>query len=102
MSTRYKRSCDVPTETLILRLEELAHIIAIPGKDIRSEFSMRIPAEVDRDADLVMVEAARRLQVMIGERKVFEIQDCGDKNRLRNSEDDKWAHENDPFDKESI
>ena len=58
MSTIYKNSQDVPTSVLIERLKELAEAVA---KGNRDELIMRIPAEVDRDADIVIAEAARRL-----------------------------------------
>ena len=58
MSTIYKNSQDVPTSVLIERLKELAEAVA---KGNRDELTMRIPAEVDRDADIVIAEAARRL-----------------------------------------
>lgn len=61
MSTQYKSSRDVPTEVLAARLNELADVVAQKHDRIGAEFAMRIPAECDRDADLVMAEAARRL-----------------------------------------
>lgn len=62
MSTKYKSSKDVPTETICLRLEELSNAIANGKKTFDYEFTMRVPAELDRDADLVLREAARRLK----------------------------------------
>lgn len=64
MSTTYKSSRDVPTEVLAARLNELADVVAKKHYRIGDEFTMRIPAECDRDADLVMSEAARRMQAM--------------------------------------
>lgn len=58
MSTHYKAPQDVPTDVLIVRLSELSAAVA-DGR--LHEFTMRIPAEVDRDADIVLREAARRL-----------------------------------------
>ena len=63
MSTIYKNSQDVPTSVLIERLKELAEAVA---KGNRDELTMRIPAEVDRDADIVLAEAAKRLEWMMG------------------------------------
>ena len=61
MTTKYQNSKDVPIETLVNRLNELSDAIA-GGRDSQArEFTMRIPAECDRDADLVIAEAARRL-----------------------------------------
>jgi hypothetical protein len=69
MSTRYKRGCDVPNGTLATRLDELAHVVTTGT--FGSEFSMRVPAELDRDADIVMTEAARRLRAMDDKGPIF-------------------------------
>jgi hypothetical protein len=71
MSTRYKRSEDVPNEILAARLDDLAKVITTTDKRMDSEFCMRIPAELDRDADLVMAEAARRLRAINDKGTVF-------------------------------
>jgi hypothetical protein len=63
MSTKYEDPKLVPTSVLIERLKELADAIA---KGNRDELTMRIPAEVDRDADIVLAEAAKRLEWMMG------------------------------------
>lgn len=60
MSTKYKNSKDVPTYVLAARLFDLADFIA-GGGATHNEFNMRDPAEADRDADLVLSEAALRL-----------------------------------------
>ena len=62
MSTKYEDLKLVPTSVLIERLKELADAIA---KGNRDELTMRIPAEVDRDADIVLMEAAKRLEWMM-------------------------------------
>ena len=64
MSTKYKNSKDVPTETLTARLKELADAICGGKKSFDNEFTMRVPAECDRDADLVLAESARRMADM--------------------------------------
>lgn len=69
MSSQYKTSLDVPTLVLSERLKELAKLVA-DGQVNHRDFSMRIPAELDRDADLVMNEAANRL---IRQEKQIEI-----------------------------
>jgi hypothetical protein len=61
MTTQYKSGKDVPSDVLCARLNELAKIIAYNPTAIDREFSMRIPAELDRDADCVLSEAARRI-----------------------------------------
>ena len=61
MSRKYKEPKDVPNDVLCERLKELAK--AVQDRDaISREYTMRIPAEVDRDADIVLTEAARRLR----------------------------------------
>lgn len=61
MSNKYKTSAEVPTIALSARLRELSEIVSKPN--IRdSELTMRIPAELDRDADLVLSGAAKRLE----------------------------------------
>lgn len=64
MSAQYHKGEDVPTDVLADRLDELSNAIT-DGKDATSaEFTMRVPAEYDRDADLVLAEAARRLRMV--------------------------------------
>ncbi len=60
MSTKYQSSSEVPLKDLITRLNQLSDAV-VNDRD-RVEFTMRIPAECDRDADLVISEAAVRLQ----------------------------------------
>lgn len=66
MSTQYKKGSDVPTETITKRLDELA--TAITKGQLDGEFSMRVPAECDRDADLVIAEASDRLTALTRQR----------------------------------
>lgn len=62
MSSKYKTGKEVPTDILCDRLDELSDAIT-KGKDVvNREFTMRVPAERDRDADLVLAEAAKRLR----------------------------------------
>lgn len=61
MSNKYLTSADVPDSILIARLHELSDAITKGRDSINREFTMRVPAEVDRDADLVLAEAARRI-----------------------------------------
>ena len=61
MTTKYKNSKDIPTAILIKRLKELVKACTI-GR--MNEFDMRVPAERDRDADLVLREVANRLEKM--------------------------------------
>jgi len=62
MSTKYRQSKDVPTEVICDRLKELSDVITKGEKQFLREFVMRVPAELDRDADLILCEAARRLR----------------------------------------
>lgn len=62
MSSQYSTPKEVPTEALVLRLRELAHAVTQGPDALRRECTMRIPAESDRDADLVLTEAANRLK----------------------------------------
>ncbi len=62
MSRKYKFGDRIPTEVLIARLEELSNAVTKDRSTMCSEFTMRIPAELDRDADLVLGAAARRLK----------------------------------------
>ena len=62
MSTEYKDPTQVPTEKLADRLLRLAQAV-FEGDHV--EFTMRVPAELDRDADLVLQEASRRLHASL-------------------------------------
>jgi hypothetical protein len=64
MSTQYKSPKEVPTSALIARLKELADAVTKGRESVGREFTMRVPAECDRDADIVMSEAARRLAAL--------------------------------------
>ncbi len=61
MSTKYKHGDKVPNSVLAARLDELAEAVTKGSDAVNREFTMRIPAELDRDADLVLSEAANRL-----------------------------------------
>jgi len=61
MSRKYKNASDVPADVICKRLEELSDAVT-KGDKGSHQFTMRIPAEVDRDADIVLDEAARRLK----------------------------------------
>lgn len=76
MSNQFESSRDVPTAMLCDRLDQLADAVT-KGAQGHSELSMRVPAEVDRDADLVIAEAARRLR----EREQAGVPDGGSSRR---------------------
>ena len=58
MSTYYRKPEDIPNEVLAARLNELVKA-AVNGD--WTQFYMRIPCELDHDADCIMAEAARRI-----------------------------------------
>ena len=60
MSNRYKTSGEVPSDVLCKRLDELSD--AVTKNAVNREFVMRIPAEVDYDADIVLSEASIRIK----------------------------------------
>ena len=66
MTTRYKRSRQVPTEVLADRLDQLSDALVARMKGdsgpMDREFTCSIPAELDRDPDLVLSAAADRLR----------------------------------------
>ena len=61
MSTNYNHNDRVPSETICTRLDELAHAVTLGHEAVTREFTMRIPAELDHDADIVLSEASRRI-----------------------------------------
>lgn len=86
MTTKYQNSRDVPLDTIIARLRELADAVTGGSKSQEREFTMRIPAECDRDADLVIDEAARRLADIQSENeamKAAEVYLLNNNERLR-------------------
>lgn len=64
MSSQYKHPSEVPDEVLLARVKQLVEAITKPGVDPRFELTMRIPAECDRDADIVLSELARRYKLL--------------------------------------
>ena len=68
MSTKYKRSEDIPNHILAYRLNELSDACVASMNNDKAkfdrEFTFRIPCELDRDADVVLAEAARRLEFL--------------------------------------
>jgi len=61
MSHKYKHGDKVPSDVLCKRLLELSQAVTKGRDSINKEFDMRIPAELDRDADLVLSASARRI-----------------------------------------
>lgn len=59
MSSQYKSTEAVPDHVLLARVAELVDAVT-KGSAGSNEFTMRVPAECDRDADLVLTELAIR------------------------------------------
>jgi hypothetical protein len=51
-----------PSDVLCKRLDELAHAVADGPEAREREFTMRVPAELERDADLVLSQAAQHVR----------------------------------------
>lgn len=69
MSNKYKHGDRVPNDILANRLGELATAVTKGKEAVNREFMMRVPAELDHDADLVLSQAAdrlRKLEIKIG------------------------------------
>jgi len=62
MSRNYQHGDSIPVPVIVARLRELAAAVSEGRAAVAREFTMRIPAELDRDADLVLSEAAKRLE----------------------------------------
>lgn len=67
MSNKYKHGDVVPLDVICNRLDELAVAVTKGEKGLSREFCMRIPAELDHDADLVISEASIRLKALKAE-----------------------------------
>ena len=61
MSNKYKAGDKIPSNVLCKRLDELSNAVT-KGQNVMREFDMRIPAERDRDADIVLMLASRRIK----------------------------------------
>lgn len=57
MSTQYKEFSEVPTSILASRLAQIGEQLT---KGNFSDLSMSIPAQLDRDADLVLTNAGKQ------------------------------------------
>ena len=82
MTKNYKPGDHIPSVELSRRLSELSKAVTQGPEAVRREFTMRVPAELDRDADLVLSEASRRimqleaaLRAMLALDKSFESVD---------------------------
>jgi hypothetical protein len=69
MSNIYKTAGDVPNEVLAKRLIELGHLV---GEQNFRDFTMSVPAELDRDADLVLSMAGHRL--LTQQKRIAELE----------------------------
>jgi len=93
MSTKYKSPLEVPTSTLAKRLKELVEIIIKRDNRLEYEFIMRIPAEYDYDADLVLHQASNRLEALeedlLFQRSTMVMEYKGYKGNIEYDSDDK-------------
>ena len=64
MSSQYKSTEAVPDHVLLARVAELVDAVT-KGQAGLNEFTMRVPAECDRDADLVLTELSVRYRSSI-------------------------------------
>ena len=87
MSTKYKHGDIVPTEVLAARLHELAHVVTAGPDAVRREFVMRVPAELDYDADLVLSQAAARLRGIVRENETNGLLQMGTETLAKLCED---------------
>lgn len=88
MSRAYRNSSDVPLDAIIKRLHELSDAVVGGRKTQAQEFVMRVPAECDHDADLVLAEAAVRLDAL--RKHNAELQDENDNLRKANQDCVAW------------
>ena len=72
MSHKYKDGDHIPSEVICKRLDELSDTITRGKRHIDREFTMRIPAELDRDPDLVLLIAAKRIRELENKLKYLE------------------------------
>jgi len=75
MSRKYKNPSEVPTEEICKRLDEIVESICQGNESILKTFTMRIPAEVDYDPDIVISEASERLQSITKDKAIVDIAD---------------------------
>ena len=61
MSEKYEFGDTIPSDVLVNRLNDLATAVT-KGEQGMREFYMSIPARLDHDADIVIAEAARRIE----------------------------------------
>ena len=73
MATKYRKANEVPTERLCERLDELSDAVTQGREAVLQNFGMRVPAEVDYDADLVLAEAARRIREQQKALRAFNV-----------------------------
>ena len=66
MSRNYQHGDGIPVAVIVARLRELSKAVTEGRESVAREFTMRIPAELDRDADLVLSQAAKMLERMCG------------------------------------
>jgi predicted peroxiredoxin len=82
MSTKYKHGDAIPIDVIARRLEELSDAVVArmncDNAKFEREFTCRIPAELDRDADVVLSEASLRLSKQ--QERIAELEEKGNKH----------------------
>ncbi len=71
MIIKYNKPEYAPRDVLCDRLNALSYTVTCGKEAVAQEFTMRIPAEGDRDADIVLAEAARRILVLEEQVRTF-------------------------------
>ena len=72
MSQKYKDADAIPNDVLCNRLEELSNTVTQGRDAINMEFRMRVPAELDRNPDLVLTIAAKRIRQLADALEIAE------------------------------
>ena len=73
MATKYKTAEEIPSKVLSDRLKYLSNKITDGNNNLERDFYMSIPAQIDHDADLVLMYSARRLMELEKELEWFKI-----------------------------
>ena len=87
MTNKYEDTNQVPDQVLLTRVAELVDAVT-KGSAGLNEFTMRVPAECDRDADLVLTE------LIIRYRNLIERAEAAEKRLAEVEQEREVAYEN--------
>ena len=87
MTNKYEDTNQVPDQVLLTRVAELVDAVT-QGSAGLNEFTMRVPAECDRDADLVLTE------LIIRYRNLIERAEAAEKHLAEVEQEREVAYEN--------